>query len=355
VSFDRPRAPIVIDHVLPDPSVVRELLVRGAPYWTVQRYVKNLSEMAALSGAAKQGQKNRPMFIAPWFRGDWAYDEPLVEGAEAFLGHAGFRNAAQQMFENGLIVPQIVYVNLNPPIAQVDPGHVDIPAFRGIDRTRYPVWLLATMLKSGLFERWYVPSVTAVAWYYEGEGGGFTYWPDGPDESPVSRPCISNSAVVGDNDYMFHRVEAVGPDERTLPKGLTLNSQLCWSGDAWEVIEQDDVRARYEFEDVRVSVSWKAQAFANPEQQALYQNHEDDLTLDEVIETLLTDLSARGSRPERPTGDTLRVRKCPIPHSFPGKDRKNEFIELLALRSLPQEPYEFAGLGGWRVSPTRIV
>jgi len=98
VSFDHPRAPIVVDRVLPDPSPVRELLVRGAPYWTVQRYVKNASEMASLSDAGKRGPGNRPMFIAPWFRGDWAYGEPLI------------------------------------------------------DRTKYPVWLLATMLKSGLFE-----------------------------------------------------------------------------------------------------------------------------------------------------------------------------------------------------------
>ena len=307
MSFEQPRAPIVIDRVLPDPSIVRELLVRGAPYWTVQRYVKNLSEMAALSDAGKRGRKDRPMFIAPWFRGNWAYDEPLVEGAEVFLGHRGFRDAAQRMFEGGIIVPQIVYVNLNPPIAQVDPGHVDIPAFRGIDRTCFPVWLLATMLKSGLFDHWYVPSVTAVAWYYEGEGGGFTYWPDGRDQSPVSRPCISNSAVVGDNDYMFHRVEAVGPDERTLPKGLTLNSQLCWSGGGWEVVEQKEVRARYAFEEVRVSISWKAQVFATPEQQAFYHSHEDDLTLDAVVDAFLADLAAKGT-PIAPPADPLHDR-----------------------------------------------
>ena len=300
MSFDQPRAPVVIDRVLPDPSLVRDLLIRGAPYWTVQRYVKNLSEMAALSDAGKQGRKNRPMFIAPWFRGDWAFGEPLVNGVEIFLEHQGFLNAAEAMFEGGIIVPQIVYVNLNPPIARVDPGHVDIPAFRGIDRTGYPVWLMATMLKSGLFDRWYVPSVTAVAWYYEGEGGGFTYWPNGPDQSPISRPCISNSAVVGDNDYMFHRVEAVGPDERTLPKGLTLNSQLAWSNDGWEVIEQGEARARYEFEDVRVSVSWKAQMFADQSQRDLYENHEDDLTLDRVVQTFIADLKAKGTETQAP-------------------------------------------------------
>jgi len=332
VSFDQPREPTVIDQVLPKPSVIRDLLIRGAPYWTVQRYVKNLSEMASLSDAGKRpvkptraghgapsspvatkslyggGRKGRPMFIAPWFRGDWAYEEPLVAGAEVFLDHEGFRRSALEMFGAAVVVPQIVYVNLNPPIAQVDPGHVDIPAFRGIDRTRYPVWLLATMLKSGLFDDWYVRSATAVAWYYEGEGGGFSYWPDGPDQSPVSRPCISNSAVIGDNDYMFHRVEAVGPDERTLPKGLTLESQLGWSGDAWEVVEQGEVRARYEFEDVRVSVSWKAQVFADAEQQALYHDHSEDLTLDQVVETLLKDLEAKGTSVERPA-DPLHDRK----------------------------------------------
>ena len=191
MSFNKPKAPVVIDEVLPDASVVRELLLRGAPYWTVQRYVKNLSEMSALSDAGKRGRKGRPMSIAPWFRGDWAYDEPLVDGAKVFLRHEAFTEAAKQMFGAAVVVPQIVYVNLNPPIAQVDPGHVDIPAFRGIDRTRYPVWLLATMLKSGLFDDWYVRSATAVAGYDEGEGGGFTNWPGGPDQTPVSRPGLS--------------------------------------------------------------------------------------------------------------------------------------------------------------------
>lgn len=295
MSFDRPRLPIVIDRVLPDPTIVRELLIRGAPYWTVQRYVKNHAEMAALSDAGKRGRKDRPMFIAPWFRGDWAHGEPLVEGAEVFLDHDGFRTVARELFDGGVIVPQLVYVNLNPPIARVDPGHVDIPAFRGFDRTRYPAWLLTTMLRSGLFDRWYVPSVTAVAWYYEGEGGGFTYWPEGPDRAPVHRPCISNSAVVGDNDYMLHRVEAVGPEERTLPKGLTLDSQLRWTDNRWEAVEQGDVRARYEFEEVRVSVSWKAQVFADAAQHALYQDHQDDLRLDQVVDMLLADLTARGT------------------------------------------------------------
>ena len=60
------------------------------------------------------------------------------------------------------------------------------------------------------------------------------------------------------------------------------------------------MRARYEFEDVRVSISWKAQVFASKEQEALYRNHEDDLTLELVVETLLADLAAKGTSTERP-------------------------------------------------------
>ena len=65
------------------------------------------------------------------------------------------------------------------------------------------------MLRSGLFDRWYVPSATAMARSRQGEGGGFAYLPDGPDHAPIDRPCIRNSAVVGDNDCKLHRLEAV--------------------------------------------------------------------------------------------------------------------------------------------------
>ena len=166
MSFDSPRKPIIIDQLLEDPSVVRELLIAGSPYWTVQRYVKNLSEMQALSDAAKRARKDRPMFIAPWFRGDWAREQPLVDGVEVFLHSEALRQAAMRCFDGQVVIPQLVYVNLTPPIPKLDPGHTDVPAFRGVDRSQYPVWLLVTMLKSGLFERWYVPSVTGVSWYY---------------------------------------------------------------------------------------------------------------------------------------------------------------------------------------------
>ncbi len=73
-----PRSPIQIDSVLDDPEIIRDLIERHSPYLPVQRYFANQAEFNASSGQGK-------MFIAPNFRGDWAYDEPLVDGIEPLL------------------------------------------------------------------------------------------------------------------------------------------------------------------------------------------------------------------------------------------------------------------------------
>ena len=76
-------------------------------------------------------------------------------------------------------------------------AHLDVPAFRGFTRADYPIWLLKTMMTSGLFERWRTKIATAVSWFYEGPGGDFHYWPDGPDQpGAVESPPFVNVAVV---------------------------------------------------------------------------------------------------------------------------------------------------------------
>lgn len=286
------RPPIVIDRVFDDPSIVRTLVERGSPYWTVQRYLANASEMASLSDAGKRSP-DRPMMIAPWFRGDWAFGEPKVPGVEAILGHAPFAEAARRLFDTEVVVPQQVYVNLNPPMPQLDPGHLDIPTFRGVDRTNSPVWLLAIMLKSGLFDEWYVPIATAVAWFYEGEGGGFRYWPDGPDATPVDRPCLSNTAIVGDNDRMFHCVLAIGESPSFVP-GLTLDSELLVDAQGAVVRDAGRELARYPYEAIRISVSWKALTFASDAERRRFEEKQDALTHAEVERRFLDDLARRG-------------------------------------------------------------
>ena len=113
------------------------------------------------------------------------------------------------MFDAEVVRPLIVFSNLTAPMPQ-NRKHTDVPTFRGVERSRYPAWVVSAMAASGLFERWRVKVATAVAWYYDGPNGGFSYWPDGGDAPEVTIEPPSNTAVVGDNDFMYHRVEAVG-------------------------------------------------------------------------------------------------------------------------------------------------
>ena len=74
------------------------------------------------------------------------------------------------------------------------------------------MWLLRTMLWSGLFDRYAIVQATSIWWMNDVEGGGLSYWPDGPDEPPHEHVGdMANTALVGDNHGMFHQVGPVGP------------------------------------------------------------------------------------------------------------------------------------------------
>jgi hypothetical protein len=284
------RPPILIDGLLDDPDLIRSLIEQHAPYWPVQRYFAGDAEYRSSSG---QGRK---MIIAPNFRGDWAYDEPLVPGAELFLDHPALREAASKLFDTPHVRPQIVYTNLTwqLPFHQ-GAGHTDVPAFRGVDRKRYPIWLLTTMGRSGLFEDERINIATAVAWFYRGEGGGFEYWPDGPTEPlRVHEGNVFNTAIVGDNDRMFHRVRPVGRREDGLLPGMTLDTRLEHADGEWRIVEDGETRASFPFEKLRISVSWKAQVFRDEAERRRVDEHSDDIDFAEVLARFHRDLEQRG-------------------------------------------------------------
>jgi hypothetical protein len=282
--------PIFIDRVLDDPELFRELIEQHSPYWPVQRYFANDAEYRANSGSG------RKMIIAPNFRGDWAYDSPLVDGVECLLEHAEFTQAAAKMFDTPLVRPQIVYTNLTwqLPFDQGG-GHTDVPAFRGVERTDYPIWILNAMGHSRLFEPERVQIATAVAWFYRGSDGGFTYWPDGPDRPPkVHEGNIFNTAVVGDNDRMYHRVRPVGARDKGFLMGMTLDTRLEHNGgDSWIIADGNERRAELGYDDLRISVSWKAQVFSDERKREIYDEHLDDLCINDVFDRFYADLDAR--------------------------------------------------------------
>ncbi len=301
-----PHPPIQIEAALDDPGLVEQLLSENGPYWTIQRYVASPAELAAVSREA--GEQLRAVTL-PWFRQDWAYERPLVSGVEPILENPAFIDAARKVFDAEVIHPLIVYVNLMAPMTYSGEGHIDVPAFRGVDRTRTPVWLLHQMGRSGLFSRWQIDIATAVSWFYDGEGGAFDYWQDGTDQPPRRHATpYTNTAIVGDNDFMFHRVAAIGGPAARPPAPISLDALLRpdrSEPEMWQIVDGDQELARLQRDSIRVSVSWKAEVFHDEEVARIRTAHRDDLNLETVVARFVEDLSDRGT-PIAPPANPLQ-------------------------------------------------
>lgn len=233
-----------------------------------------------------------------YFREEYAYGDTVrFAGIEPFLRHEGFIAAARAVHGRPLIEPAIVYANILVP-GQELAVHTDVPEFRGANRKRFPQWLLVVMHHSGLFDAWRMPIVTGVAWFSACRGGEFAFYPEGAGGPAVALPARRNSAILLDTDTVFHGVDRVACDGEMAP--LRPGMQLVFDGAGrWSIRDGDAVVARYAWDDLRFSVSWKAYCFADAAERDAWRAHSADLALDEILATLVADLRARG----RLTGD----------------------------------------------------
>jgi len=282
-----------------DPDVVVELIRGAGPFRPLANYAASDAELAALG-------RERGSFTPPWFRQDFARESRvLVPGAEAILYSVRFADAARRLAgrTDAVVRPQAVYVNIMAPTPFAFPPHLDIPAFRGFTRATRPVWLLKVMATSGLFEAWRTRIATAVSWFYAGAGGDFHYWPQGPDGPvAVERSPYGNVGVLADNEATFHGVTALGDPAATMPEGLTRESRLVRGDAGWDVLDADGaVQARFADDDVRLTVSWKADVHADPDEAERHDLGDDALTLDTVVARFQEDLAARGVDRLEPT------------------------------------------------------
>ena len=303
-----PRPPIALAGVFEDPTAIRRLVEARAPYWPVQRYFANDAEYAALSGESAAA----PMIVAPIFRGNWAVEGRAEPDVAALLAHPPFVDAARRLFAGEIVRPTTVYVNLTwqLPFPQ-GAGHTDIPAFRGMDRSRYPVTWLSLMGLSGLFEDVRLQIATAVAWLYPGADGGFEYWPEGPDgPARLREGRIDNTAIVGDNDFMWHRVRPTGHPRDGMLR-LALDAELGWTGADWEIRDGGRRLATFGWDALRVSLSWKALVFASDADRRRTDEHEDDIDLAAAVRRFDADLRTRGiahAWPADPVRDPATIR-----------------------------------------------
>jgi hypothetical protein len=287
-----PRNPVVLDRAVDDAVLVHRLIDAHQPYWPVQRYFANSAEYAALSGQVEPAE----MIIAPVFRGNWATDGKVLEGVGPILSSERFTQAARQLFGAQVVRPTTVYVNLTwqLPFPQ-GAGHTDVPAFRGFDRSTYPISFLTIMGLSGLFEAERVKVATAVAWFYGGTDGGFEYWPRGVEgPSMLHEGAIDNTAIVADNDFMWHRVRPTGKVENGMVT-LSRDAELVRrDATTWAIVDGDGDKAQFPAEQLRVSLSWKAVVFDDEADQRRHDDHTADIGLEEVLGRFIAEFAARG-------------------------------------------------------------
>jgi len=275
--------PILLRDVFDDPTDVVRLLERGAPY-------------TPLGGWMRPGLDPDAPTSVMWFQEDWVHADFRLPGAELFLDHPAYFEAARRFWGMHEIVPHSVYVNLMVNLCEAGPAHSDNPKFRGRERSNTPMWLLRLMFWSGLFRRWEIPQATAIFWLDDvAEGGGLAYWADGP-EKPAHRHAgaMANTALVGDNHHMFHQVEPVGPFAGGTRR-VTARAELAPAGDGsgdWAVRDRGREVFRAPLSGYRVSVLWKADVYESAAERERLRD--DTLSLEDVASIFDRDLAARG-------------------------------------------------------------
>lgn len=277
--------PMRIEPAFDDREQIRLLFERNSPYPAVGIYVPDGID-------DESGGKESAQSVLPWFRGNWAVGgKALIDGAEPILHNPRFIHAAHTAFGTMLVRPKTVVVNLNTPMPAGVP-HVDIPSFHGATREHYPLRFLVAIGESGLFARWRVVEAGAIAWFYDGPGGAFDYWPDGLDGAMCTEhPPFGNVSIIADNDRMYHRIGQVG-EAGAQHHHLTAAAQICAAPDGgWAIVENGATVAKYPPGSVRLSVLWKAEVFADETAEAAASA--DTLTLDRVMDILITDLCKR--------------------------------------------------------------
>ncbi len=218
--------------------------------------------------------------------------------------NAGFIERVKDYWGAKYAKPTLMLFNICGPHNSGLSPHLDAVTFRGVRIENTPVWMQNVMGKSGLFRDYIVKMAQVITWFWLGEEGTFTYWPDGPLGAPrrIEHP-MWNKGVVVQNELMFHRGDPVGrPDERAVP-GLANRSRIGYraSTDDWAVSTDGEVMRTYEPGNVRFLVHWNAEVYADLDEAKLVMDHTDDLTHDRVVATLLADMRAKGVKVAEPS------------------------------------------------------
>ena len=175
--------------------------------------------------------------------------------------------------------------------------HTDVPEFRGANRKVVPQWLLVVMHHSGLVRR--VPHADRD----RASRGSTTATAASSRSGPTARPgraqppprALQHRARprhrLGLPRRRPHRRRArrrapAAPDRH--------DARSRGRRSRWALRGPDgDEIARYRWDELRFSVSWKAYCFRDAHERDTWREHRDDLTLDAILDRLVDDLRTR--------------------------------------------------------------
>ena len=204
--------------------------------------------------------------------------------------------------------------------------------FRGVRIENTPVWLQNVMGKSGLFTDYLVKMAQVITWWYLGENGTFTYWPDGPlgEPSAARAPAVEQGRRRAERDDVPPRRPGRAARTSATSTGLKNRSLLGYDAgaDDWVSHHRRGGDPPLPTEQMRLLVHWSAEVYADAEELEMNLDRSRDLTFDVVFERLLADLHARGvnvTEPSDPLHDSDFIRALTSNYSIvPTKDWAKE-------------------------------
>jgi len=303
-------APRVLDGVYTDDQYERLLrLVQSRGPWPtiMAHHFNTVEELMATSnaGAADKAGLTLDDVATANFRGILGKGSAcLFPEIEDCYYNSTFLRLARDYWGAQFARPTLMLFNLSGPHHSSINAHLDAVTFRGIRIENAPVWLQNVMGRSGLFTEHLVKMAQVITWWYRGENGTFTYWPDGPLGEPrrLEHP-LWNKGVVVQNEMMFHRGDPVGRAEDRDTPGLKHRSRIGYEPDhdEWVITTDGEAIRRYRPEEMRLLVHWSAEVYDDMDELNKVLDHSDDLTFDTVFHRLLADMRAKGLRVAEPT------------------------------------------------------
>ncbi|MGW0664203.1 hypothetical protein [Streptodolium elevatio] len=287
---------------------ILDVLKTHGPWPTIAaHHFDTIEELVATSntGTADQVDFTLDDIASPHFRGFFAENSVLYypELHDCFY-NARFLELAKDYWGAKYARPTLMLFNLCGPHHSRLASHLDGVTFRGVRIEKSPIWLQNVMGRSGLFTDHVVKMAQVITWWYLGENGTFTCWPDGPLGEPMRlEHPLWNKGVVVQNEMMFHRGDPVGrPDERDTP-GVKHRSVIQYDADRgdWTAMTDGEVIRRYAPNEMRLLVHWNAELYNDLDEVKASMNPADDLTHDVVFGRLLADMRARGIKVTEPT------------------------------------------------------